>query len=202
MQKKIFNLPNALTISRITVSPVIFILLMYRPGRLMSFLSALVFGLAAMTDFLDGYLARRLNMVTSLGKFLDPLADKILVGVALIMLIPLERVSPLIVALIITRELLVTGLRVYAINEGMIIESSMLAKYKTTFQIVAVIGLLLHFTYDLGMGIVVFQVDFQAVGTALLYFALAITLWTGFDYFFRFFKNVFTRSSDTNSSAR
>ena len=202
MQKKIFNLPNALTISRITVSPVIFILLMYRPGRLMSFLSALVFGLAAMTDFLDGYLARRLNMVTSLGKFLDPLADKILVGVALIMLIPLERVSPLIVALIITRELLVTGLRVYAINEGMIIESSMLAKYKTTFQIVAVIGLLLHFTYDLGMGIVVFQVDFQAVGTALLYFALAITLWTGFDYFFRFFKNVFTRSSDTNDSAR
>jgi CDP-diacylglycerol--glycerol-3-phosphate 3-phosphatidyltransferase len=198
MQKKIFNLPNALTISRITVSPVIFIILLYRPGRLMSFLSALVFALAAMTDFLDGYLARRLNMITPLGKFLDPLADKILIGVALIMLIPLERVSPLIVVLIIARELLVTGLRVYAINEGMIIESSILAKYKTTFQIVAVIGLLLHYTYDLGMGIIVFQVDFQAVGTALLYIALAVTLWTGFDYFYNFFKNVFAGSSGSD----
>lgn len=202
MRKKIFNLPNALTISRITVSPVIFILLLYRPGRFMSFLSALVFALAAMTDFLDGYLARRLNMITPLGKFLDPLADKILVGVALIMLIPLERVSPLIVVLIVARELLVTGLRVYAINDGMLIESSILAKYKTTFQIVAVIGLLLHYSYDLGLGIIAFEVDFQAVGSALLYIALAVTLWTGFDYFYRFFRNVFAGSSDTDTSGQ
>lgn len=196
MPKKIFNLPNILTLSRITVSPVIFILLLYRPGRLMSFMSALVFALAAITDFLDGYLARRLNMITSLGKFLDPLADKILVGVALIMLIPLERVQPLIVALIIMRELLVTGLRVYAINENMIIESSRLAKYKTTFQIVAVIGLLLHYTYDLGPGALNFPVNFQAVGTILLYVALVITLWTGIDYFYRFLKHVFEQSVD------
>ena len=196
MPKKIFNLPNILTLSRITVSPVIFLLLLYRPGRLMSFMSALVFALAAMTDFLDGYLARRLNMITSLGKFLDPLADKILVGVALIMLIPLERVQPLIVALIITRELLVTGLRVYAINENMIIESSRLAKYKTTFQIMAVIGLLLHYTYDLGPGALNFPVNFQAVGTLLLYIALVITLWTGIDYFYRFLKHVFEQSID------
>jgi CDP-diacylglycerol---glycerol-3-phosphate 3-phosphatidyltransferase len=196
MPKKIFNLPNILTLSRITVSPVIFILLLYRPGRLMSFMSALVFALAAMTDFLDGYLARRLNMITSLGKFLDPLADKILVGVALIMLIPLERVQPLIVALIITRELLVTGLRVYAINENMIIETSRLAKYKTTFQIMAVIGLLLHYTYDLGPGALNFPVNFQAVGTLLLYIALVITLWTGIDYFYRFLKHVFEQSVD------
>ena len=73
--------------------------------------------------------------------------------------------SPLIVALIITRELLVTGLRVYAINENMIIESSRLAKYKTTFQIMAVIGLLLHYTYDLGPGAMNFPVNFQVVGT-------------------------------------
>lgn len=201
MPKKIFNLPNILTLSRITVSPVIFILLLYRPGRLMSFMSALVFALAAMTDFLDGYLARRLNMITSLGKFLDPLADKILVGVALIMLIPLERVQPLIVVLIITREMLVTGLRVYAINENMIIESSRLAKYKTTFQIVAVIGLLLHYTYDLGPGTLRFPVNFQAVGTTLLYIALAITLWTGIDYFYGFFKHVFEQSSDNGKPA-
>jgi len=162
----------------------------------MSFMSALVFALAAMTDFLDGYLARRLNMITSMGKFLDPLADKILVGVALIMLIPLERVQPLIVALIITRELLVTGLRVYAINENMIIESSRLAKYKTTFQIMAVIGLLLHYTYDLGPGALNFPVNFQAVGTLLLYIALVITLWTGIDYFYRFLKHVFEQSID------
>jgi CDP-diacylglycerol--glycerol-3-phosphate 3-phosphatidyltransferase len=191
MPKKIFNLPNILTLTRITVSPVIFILLLYRPGKLMSFLSALVFALAAITDFLDGYLARRLNMITTLGKFLDPLADKILVGVALIMLIPLERVSPLIVALIITRELLVTGLRVYAINENIIIESSRLAKYKTTFQIVAVVGLLLHHSYAVALGPAHFSIDFNAIGTALLYIALFITLLTGIDYFYRFFKRVF-----------
>jgi CDP-diacylglycerol--glycerol-3-phosphate 3-phosphatidyltransferase len=154
-------------------------------------MSALVFVLAAMTDFLDGYFARRLNMITSLGKFLDPLADKILVGVALIMLIPLERVQPFVVALIIGRELLVTGLRVYAINEKMSIETSMLAKYKTTFQIVAVTGLLLHYTYDLGIGMVAFPVNFQATGTAMLYIALAITLWTGIDYFYGFFRQAF-----------
>jgi CDP-diacylglycerol--glycerol-3-phosphate 3-phosphatidyltransferase len=191
-----------LTLSRITVSPVIFILLLYRPGQLMSFMSALVFTLAALTDFLDGYLARRLNMVTRLGKFLDPLADKILVGVALIMLIPLGRVQPLVVALIITRELLVTGLRVYAIGENMIIESSRLAKYKTTFQIVAVVGLLLHYTYDLGQGAANFPVNFQALGTAVLYIALFITLWTGIDYFYRFFKNIFEQSSDDSTPAQ
>jgi CDP-diacylglycerol--glycerol-3-phosphate 3-phosphatidyltransferase len=202
MPKKIFNIPNMLTLSRITVSPVIFVLLLYRPGQLMSFFSALVFTIAAMTDFLDGYLARRLNMVTSLGKFLDPLADKILVCVALIMLIPLERVQPLVVALIIMREMLVTGLRVYAINENMIIESSRLAKYKTTFQIVAVVGLLLHYTYDLGPGALNFPVNFQAAGTIVLYIALFITLWTGIDYFYRFFKHVFEQPTDDNNAVK
>lgn len=188
MPNTVFNLPNILTLTRITVSPVIFVILLYRPGPLMSFLSAVVFAAAAITDFLDGYLARRLNMITPLGKFLDPLADKILVGVALIMLIPLERVQPVVVALIIGRELLVTGLRVYAINESMGIETSRLAKYKTTFQIVAVVGLLLHYTYDLGLGMVAFPVNFQIAGTAMLYIALGITLWTGIDYFYGFFK--------------
>jgi len=202
MPNRIFNLPNILTLTRITVSPIIFIILLYQPGRIMSFFSALVFTIAAITDFLDGYLARRLNMVTRLGKFLDPLADKILVGVALIMLIPLERVHPLVVALIVGRELLVTGLRVYAINENMIIESSMLAKYKTTLQIVAVVGLLLHYSYDLGLGLVAFRVDFQAVGTVLLYIALVITLWTGIDYFYRFFRTIFEQSPDTTQSPR
>ena len=201
MPKKIFNLPNLLTMSRITVSPVIFILLLYRPGHLMSFFSALVFTLAAITDFLDGYLARRLNMVTDLGKFLDPLADKILVCVALIMLIPLDRVQPLVVALIIMRELLVTGLRVYAINENMIIETSRLAKYKTTFQIVAVVGLLLHYTYTVRLGEMNVPVNFQAMGTLILYAALFITLWTGIDYFYRFFKQVFEQSPDDSTPA-
>lgn len=195
MANQIFNLPNLLTLTRITVSPVICIILLYQPGRLMSFLSALVFAAAAITDFLDGYLARRLNMVTSLGKFLDPLADKILVGVALIMLIPLGRVQPYVVALIIGRELLVTGLRVYAINENTVMETSRLAKYKTTLQIIAVTGLLLHYSYDLGLGLFDFPVDFQAAGTGMLYIALAVTLWTGLDYFYRFFKNVIEQSA-------
>ena len=127
-----------------------------------------------------------MNLVTSLGKFLDPLADKLLVGVALIMMIPLGRVPQWIAALIIGREILVTGLRVVAIREGIAIETSQLAKYKTTFQIVAVISLLLHYEYTFGS----IMIDFHTVGMALLYIALVITVWTGADYFYKFFRNV------------
>ena len=190
MTRSNINIPNTLTLVRIVLVPVLFIVLLKSPGKFLSFIAALVFVLASLTDFLDGYLARRLNLVTALGKFLDPLADKLLVGVALIMMIQLERVAPWIVALIVGREILVISLRVVATREQIVIETTNIAKYKTGFQIAAVIGLLMHYGYRIGSGPASFMIDFHAVGTWLLYIALVITLWSGADYFYKFIKLV------------
>jgi CDP-diacylglycerol--glycerol-3-phosphate 3-phosphatidyltransferase len=190
MTRSNINIPNTLTLVRIILVPVLFIVLLKSPGKFLSFVAALVFGLASITDFLDGYLARRLNLVTTLGKFLDPLADKLLVGVALIMMIQLERVAPWIVALIVGREILVISLRMVATREQIVIETTNIAKFKTGFQIAAVIGLLIHYGYRIGSGPASFMIDFHAIGTWLLYIALVITLWSGADYFYKFIKLV------------
>src|SRR5210317_1152062 len=107
----IFNFPNMITIFRIVLVPVLFLLLFFSPGNLQSFFAGLVFSVAAISDCIDGYLARRMNLVTDFGKFLDPLADKLIVGVALIMMIPLGRVPLWIVVIILGREVMVTLLR-------------------------------------------------------------------------------------------
>ncbi len=188
MTGSILNVPNIITLCRISIIPVIVIILLHSPGKYNSLIAAIIFALASITDFVDGYLARRMNQVTNLGKFLDPLADKLLICVALIMMIPLDRVVPWIAALIIGREILVTGLRVVAVNQNMVIESSMFGKYKTAFQIFAVIALLVHYDYKIAVGRLSFEVNFHALGTGLIYVALVITLWTGFDYFRKFSK--------------
>jgi CDP-diacylglycerol--glycerol-3-phosphate 3-phosphatidyltransferase len=139
-------------------------------------------GLAFITDILDGYFARKYGAVTVLGKFLDPLADKILVSSTMIMLIPLGRIPLWIVIIIIARELAVTGLRGIAVNEGIVVQASALGKYKTIFQVVALLGLCLHYTY--------FNIDFQVVGMTFLWGALILTVWSGLDYF-RAVKQVF-----------
>ena len=190
MKTSIFNIPNIITFCRIIVTPVLFILLLHSPGRFMSFCAAIIFVLASITDFLDGYLARRMNQVTSLGQFLDPLADKLLVGVALIMMIPLGRIPPWVVALIVGREILVTSLRVVAMREEMVIEASRMAKNKTALQIVAVVALMIHYEYKLGWNSLCFTVDFHMVGLMVLYIALFITIWTGADYFYKFFRKI------------
>lgn len=196
------NIPNMLTLSRIVLTPVLFMVLLNAPGKFLSFVAAMVFAVASLTDFLDGYLARRMNLVTPLGKFLDPLADKLLVGVALIMMIQINRVAPWIVALIVGRELLIISLRVVAVREQIRIETTKIAKYKTGFQIAAVIGLLLHYEYRIGSGPASFTLDFQAIGTWLLYVALAITLVSGADYFFKFIRLISeSRSTPAGSDA-
>jgi CDP-diacylglycerol---glycerol-3-phosphate 3-phosphatidyltransferase len=128
------NLPNALSLLRLFAIPVILVCLLF-PGRLGSFLAALFFSLAFITDFLDGYLARKHGTVTALGKFLDPLADKILVCMTLIMLIPLDRTPAWMVVIIVAREIAVTGLRSAAVTEGIVIQASKLGKYKTFFRL-------------------------------------------------------------------
>ena len=168
-QKNIlFNIPNSLTLGRIVVIPVFIIIFLYSSSRLFSCIAAFLFTVASLTDLLDGYIARRWHLETSLGKFLDPLADKLLVAVALIMLIHLERVPSWMVAVIIGREIVVTGLRVVAVTEGLVISASKLGKYKAAFQTVSVICLLLHFEYQLVSDSPYFLINFHQVGIGLL----------------------------------
>ncbi len=189
----IFTLPNLLTLFRIFVTPLFFILFFYFPTKVFSLLASLLFALASLTDFLDGYIARRWNLETSLGKFLDPLADKLLVAVALIMLIPLDRVPSWMVAVIIGREILVTGLRAVAVTESMVISASRLGKYKTVLQILSVICLLIHYEYQLHIQSSYFLINFHEMGLGLLWIAMFVTVWSGIDYFRKFFRQVFYR---------
>jgi CDP-diacylglycerol--glycerol-3-phosphate 3-phosphatidyltransferase len=180
------NLPNSLSLLRILTAPVLVVLLL-SPDKSLSIASALLFAVICVTDWLDGYIARKRGSVTPLGKFLDPLADKILITTAFIMLIPLGRVPAWVVAFIISREIAVTGLRSIASNMGVVIQASRLGKFKTISQIVAIVPLLIHYE--------VAGVDFHVIGISLLVVAFILTIWSGVDYFINFYKSSTLRSS-------
>ena len=187
--KKIILHPIFMTISRVLAVPIIIVLLMY-PSKITTFIASLVFSLAAITDYLDGYLARKLNLVSNLGKIFDPIADKLLMSLTFIMLVSINFIPSWIVCVIIARELAVNGLRiVIAAHTGNLeadtknlqhVAASLLGKYKTGFQIACIIPLLIHYPY---LGI-----NFHGIGMVLLYGALIFTLWSGLDYFIRFRK--------------
>lgn len=185
----LLNLPNILTLARIAAIPLVVILLLFDTPAT-SFWAAAIFGAAAMTDWLDGWLARKWQVVTILGKFLDPLADKLIVMAALIMIIPLGRVPAWAVFLILAREMVVTGLRSIASSEGIVISASDLGKYKTIFQMTAIPGLLLHYDYYWFFGLrwEIFHVDMHNFGIFYFYVAFILTMWSGGDYLFKFFK--------------
>jgi len=167
------NIPNLLSVVRILAIPIV-VFFLSSPGPRVSFLAALVFGLASLTDLLDGYIARQQKRETAVGKLLDPMADKLLNLSGMIMLIPLERIPAWIVVLIIGREVAVTGLRGIASAEGLVIAASRWGKAKLVFQTISLIGLMLHYEY---LGI-----NFHFLGTILLWVALVITLGSGIDY--------------------
>jgi CDP-diacylglycerol---glycerol-3-phosphate 3-phosphatidyltransferase len=172
-----FTTPNILTLIRIATVPLLVYLLTF-PGPLPSAIAAGVFLAATVTDFLDGYIARNYGSGTDLGKFLDPLADKLVVSAALIMLAAIPRsprVPAWIVVVLVSREILVTGLRAVAATEGRIIAAEDLGKYKMVLQSIAVQGLLVHYTY--------FHIDFFAGGMFILWIALALSVWSGVEYF-------------------
>lgn len=183
----IFNIPNILTMMRIAAIPLLAGLLM-SPSQEAGFWAAAVFALASITDWLDGYLARRLEIVTVFGKFLDPIADKLIVMAALIMILPYNRVPAWMVLVILGREIIITGLRGIASSEGIIIQASDLGKFKTIFQIVAIIALLLHFDYSWLFGIQhpLLLVNMHNVGIFYLWIATLLTVWSGLDYLVRF----------------
>ena len=190
-KKSIFNLPNTLSLFRIGCIPLL-VILSFFPHKTTSFLAALVFGLASISDLLDGFVARRHQMVTTFGQFLDPLADKLLVSAALIMLIPLGRVPAWMVLVIIGRELAIMGLRSVAGSEGKVITADHLGKQKMVLQTVAILGLLLHYDY--------YGVNFHAVGMFFFWLAVIMTLWSGFNYFRNFWHVLEENDSDSAGS--
>ncbi len=189
----LLNLPNILTLCRIAAIPLL-VVLMHFEGRTPALWAAVVFSAAAMTDWIDGWLARKWQVVTVLGKFLDPLADKLIVMAALIMLIPLGRIPAWAVFLILAREMIVTGLRSIASAEGIVIAASELGKYKTIFQMVALVGLILHYDYYWFFGLrhEFLHASMHTAGLFFFWISFALTMWSGIDYLAKFFR-VFAR---------
>lgn len=175
--KKVLSHPNSLTLYRVIAVPIIVILLLF-PNRLFAFIAAVLFSTAAITDYLDGFFARRRGLVSNLGKIMDPLADKLLVSSAFIMLASHGWVPAWMVCIIVGRELAVTGLRNIIAQEGEDLSASNLGKYKTGFQIAAIIPLLIHYP--------LFGINVEAVGWLFLWGALIFTIWSGADYFIKF----------------
>ena len=160
------NLPNKITISRILLIP-IFMIVLYLPIPYREIIALAIFVIAAATDGIDGHIARSRNLVTNFGKFLDPLADKLLVTAALVALVGMQRIPSWIVTVIIAREFAVTGIRLLAVGEGRVIAASMLGKIKTVTQIIS-IGLLLLDTYTLNPQDIFMVEKFKTVVTGLI----------------------------------
>jgi CDP-diacylglycerol--glycerol-3-phosphate 3-phosphatidyltransferase len=166
----------------------------YSPVR--SFIATIIYIGAALTDSLDGYLARRNKQVSVLGKFLDPLADKLIVTAVLVYLVAMDRCPAWLAVALLARELAVTGLRSIAVSEGLVISASDSGKQKTALQLVGTLFLLIHFKYPVwGLERVTFRdepllINYHAVGISTLYLALAMSWISALDYFLRFVRAV------------
>lgn len=182
------NLPNKITVSRVLLIPIfiIFMIIDFGMGEL-SFggvtlsverlIGTFIFIIASMTDWLDGYLARKHHLVTNMGKFLDPLADKLLVSAAFIILVEMHLAASWIVIVIISREFAVTGLRLLLAGEGEVVAANSLGKIKTVAQLLAIILLLFDNAF--------FALANIPAGEMMLYIALIFTIWSGADYFYK-----------------
>jgi CDP-diacylglycerol---glycerol-3-phosphate 3-phosphatidyltransferase len=181
------NLPNALTLIRILLVPVVVVALTVEtPGG--STIAAIVFAIAALTDGLDGYIARTRQSVTTFGKVMDPVADKLMIAAALISLVSLERLAAWVAMVIIAREFAVSGLRIAAGQQGVVIPASGIGKLKTIVQVVAVLALIAAHDHT------------DAWVQALVYLMVAITVVSGADYFLNFRRRL--EEADRASPAR
>ena len=180
----VWTLPNLLSLFRIGIIPVLVYLLTFS-DRVSAILAASLFLIASITDYFDGYLARRNRSVSDLGKILDPLADKLMVIAVLIMLTAMDRpgqpsVPAWLVVIIIARETAVTVIRGIALSEGIVMHADALGKYKFILQAFAVVGLLVHYTY--------WDVDFFVAGIYFLALSAIIAVWSGVSYYVQFFR--------------
>ena len=183
------NVPNALTLVRILLVPVLVVAILQATPH-GSWVAAAVFAAAAFTDTLDGYLARSRRSVTTFGKVMDPIADKLLIAAALISLVSLNRVEPWVAMVIIAREFAVSGLRVAAGQQGVVIPASLLGKVKTITQVAAVLALIaVHDTGDWWVQV-------------FLYLAVTATLASGADYFLNFRRRIEEARESRGSSRR
>jgi CDP-diacylglycerol--glycerol-3-phosphate 3-phosphatidyltransferase len=170
------NLPNLLTFLRVLMIPLV-LLLLDRGAPRDCYWAAWVYAAAAITDLLDGWLARRSGLVTMIGKFLDPLADKLIVAATLVWMVPMGRIPAWAVVLLISREITITALRSIAGAEGLVIAAGEGGKAKTALQMIGIICLLLGYPYDISLGIVDFgRVDLVHVGRLLIYCSLFFSI--------------------------
>ena len=178
--KGFWNLPNILTVLRIAVIPLMVWLLLEEPTEFEAIVSVVIFVAAMITDIVDGWLARKWDLVSPVGAFLDPLADKLMTITILVMLVPLGRAPAWVVALLLCREVAITGLRGIASQEGMVIAASSLGKLKTAYLGTAIGFLLWHHE---AMGC-----DAHSAGIVLLWIATFCSLFSGLHYFREFVK--------------
>lgn len=171
------TLPNLITVGRVAAIPLLMALL-YLPGELFSKIAAILFAITGFSDLIDGWLARRMQVETALGRYLDPLADKLLIAAMLVMLVNLERVPAWMAIVIISRELWVTGLRAMAMEHGLVVASDIWGKSKTVLQLITICLLIWHYP--------LYGVDIQEIGWWLMWPVMLITLWSGFNYTWNF----------------
>ncbi len=176
-RNEIWNLPNSLTLFRIFLVPFLVVVLL---TKFSDFLGLAIFLLAAITDYFDGYFARKLNKTTRLGALLDPIADKLLMSAAFISLVELGLAKAWMVVIIIGREFAVSGLRSIAAQRGVTIAASPLGKTKTITQVIAIS--LLIVAYELG--------EFRFTSELALWLVMLFALWSGIDYFIKFARAV------------
>ena len=182
IRQDIFNLPNLLTLFRIFLIPVVCVLLASGTPEA-GIWAVVVFAVAGVTDWVDGEVARRQNLVSVTGKFLDPLADKLLVMSCLLMLVPMGRLPVWMVIIILGREITITALRGIAATEGMVMSSGEEGKMKTIFQMLGLTGLMAHYTYEVNFVFVVSKVNFHALGYWLLVISVVFSIVSAVQYF-------------------
>lgn len=201
LREEIFNLPNILTMGRVAAIPLVMWLMeqsdpaiagLWQAKRAMFWATAL-FALASITDFLDGWLARNLNLQSAFGKFLDPLADKLLVLACLVELVMLGRTPAWMAILLLSREVAITGLRAIAADEGFDVPSDRWGKWKTALQMVGLVGLLIHFETECDFVIVRGTVDFHRVGALMLTLSMVFSVGSAAGYLGNFFGQTFRR---------
>jgi CDP-diacylglycerol--glycerol-3-phosphate 3-phosphatidyltransferase len=189
IKQDLFNLPNMLTMLRIGLIPVICVLLSLG-DPLPCVVATALFGVASGTDFLDGYIARSRNLITLTGKFLDPLADKLIVMGMLVILVDLDRFPAWLVIVVLAREIGITALRSIASAEGMVIAAGKSGKYKTAFQLTGLVGLLIHFRYEVNFFFVTSPVNFHRVGLFLFGISVFFSLLSAYQYTAAFYRKM------------
>ena len=188
LRREFTNLPNLVTMGRVAIVPFVLVFIdNFSPVR--SFIAGLLYLVAAVGDALDGYLARSRGEVSMLGKFLDPLADKLIVTAVLVFMVALGRVPAWVVVVLIARDLAINGLRSVASAQGLVIAASDGGKIKTALQLVATMMLLIHFRYPV-LGTTIQPIDYHHVGLIVLYISMAISVFSGAQYLRDFFQAV------------